>query len=147
MHLSFGEATQPAGFAEGSTSPTPPRPGSRDLLFQYTAVKHKMHTMFHESCWPLGSTCLTPDCWTAFPSRGLVPAALSSGLRALASMATLWFCACCRAVVQWNGAVADPARDQGGARHNEEDIPVGGCPYVHLEHCPAGQALSEAYTF
>lgn len=81
-----------------------------------------MHTVFHESCCPLGFICLTPDCWTDFPSRGLAPAALSFGLRALASVATLWLCACCRAAVQWSGVVADPARDQGGARYNEEDI-------------------------
>lgn len=42
--------------------------------------------------------------------------------------------------------VADPARDQGGARYNEEDIPVGDCPRVRLEHCPGHHALSETYT-
>lgn len=45
----------------------------------------------------------------------MAPAAHSFGLRALASVATLWLRAGCWAVVQPRGVVADPAKDQGGA--------------------------------
>lgn len=75
-----------------------------------------MNTVFHWSCWPKGFICLTSDCWTAFPSRGLAPAAHSFGLRTLASVAALWLSAGCRAVVQWSayktlqGVVQDAVR-------------------------------------